>query len=340
MASPAESAMAKEVILCVDDDSGVLTSLRSLLENSLQHGQLIEIAESGSEALELIDELEREGQTLAVIIADYIMPGMKGDELLVQVHQRLPKVLTILLTGQSSLDGVKRAINEANLFRFLEKPWHNEDVVLTAQAALRAFRLDAELQRHVSELRRMNEQLELTVAQRTQELTQKNLELEQLAVTDCLTRLYNRLFLDRAMEREQAAAGRSGRGFALILVDVDCFKRINDSLGHQAGDAVLVALAQILQSRVRASDVVGRWGGEEFLIICPDTDLAGAQQMAETLRQRIEEFVFPQVGSCTASFGVSVCAPGESGSTAVARADQALYAAKQAGRNRVMLERA
>jgi diguanylate cyclase (GGDEF)-like protein len=332
--------MTREVILCVDDDSGVLTSLRSLLENSLQHGQLIEIAESGSEALELIDELEREGQTLAVIIADYIMPGMKGDELLVRVHQRLPDALTILLTGQSSLDGVKRAINEANLFRFLEKPWHNDDVVLTAQAALRAFRLHADLQHHVSELGRMNEQLELTVAQRTQELTQKNLELERLAVTDCLTRLYNRLFLDHTMEREQAAAGRSGRGFALILVDVDCFKRINDSLGHQAGDAVLVALAQILQSRARGSDVVGRWGGEEFLIICPDTDLDGAQQMAETLRQRIEEFAFPQVEACTASFGVSVCAPGESGSAAVARADKALYAAKEAGRNRVMLGRA
>ncbi|MEJ6001442.1 GGDEF domain-containing response regulator [Paucibacter soli] len=329
--------MGQEVILCVDDDGGVLTSLRSLLGKNLLHGQVIEIAESGAEALELIDEIEREGQTLAVIIADYIMPGMKGDELLVRVHRRMPDALTIMLTGQSNLDGVKRAINEANLFRFLEKPWHNEDVVLTVQAALRAFRLNAELQRHVQELRRMNEELEQTVAERTQELVEKNRELEQLAVTDRLTKLYNRLFLDRVLEREFASAGRSGRSFALILMDIDRFKRVNDTYGHHVGDEVLIALAQILQVRIRASDVVGRWGGEEFLVICPDTDLAGGQQVAENLRQRIEEHVFAHVGHCSASFGVAAYARGDTIAAVERRADQALYAAKTHGRNRVEL---
>jgi diguanylate cyclase (GGDEF)-like protein len=262
---------------------------------------------------------------------------MKGDELLVRVHRRLPEVVTIMLTGQSNLDGVKRAINEANLFRFLEKPWHNEDVVLTTQAALRAFQLNAELQRHVQELRRMNEELEQTVADRTQELVEKNRELEQLAVTDRLTKLYNRLFLDRVLEREFAAAGRNGRSFALILLDIDRFKRVNDTYGHHVGDEVLITLAQILQVRVRASDVVGRWGGEEFLIICPDTDLAGGQQVAENLRQRIEEQRFPHVERCTASFGVAVYTPGDTIAAVEARADKALYAAKEHGRNRVEL---
>lgn len=327
--------MAQEVILCVDDDSGVLTSLRSLLSKNLLHGQLIEIAESGAEALELIDEMERDGQTLAVIVADYIMPGMKGDELLVRVHQRLPDVVTIMLTGQSNLEGVKRAINEAKLFRFLEKPWHNEDVVLTTQAALRAFQLNAELQRHVQELRRMNEELEQTVAERTRELVEKNRELEELSVTDRLTRLYNRLFLDRVLEREFAAAGRTGRSFALILLDLDRFKRVNDTYGHHVGDEVLITLAQILQVRVRASDVVGRWGGEEFLVVCPDTDAQGAMQVAENLRQRIEAQEFPGVQHCTGSFGVAVYQPGDTIAAVEARADKALYAAKAQGRNRV-----
>jgi diguanylate cyclase (GGDEF)-like protein len=329
--------MSKQVILCVDDDSGVLMSLRSLLAKSLVNGQVVEIAQSGEEALEILDELAQGEDQLALIIADYIMPGMRGDELLVQVHQREPDALTIMLTGQSDLGGVKRAINEAKLFRFLEKPWHNEDIRLTVQAALRAFQLDADLRRHVLELQRLNEQLELTVAQRTAELVEKNRELEALSVTDRLTRLYNRLFLDRVLEREFAAVERSGRSFALILLDIDKFKQVNDSFGHHAGDAVLVALAEILRERVRGSDVAGRWGGEEFLVICPDTDLSGAAQAAETLRRRIEGFAFPRVGQCTASFGVAAYLPGDTSASVGERADQALYAAKAGGRNRVML---
>ena len=328
--------MGKEVILCVDDDSGVLTSLRSLLGKNLQHGQVIEIAESGAEALDLIDELEKDEQQLALIIADYIMPGMKGDELLVQVHRRMPQTQTIMLTGQSNLDGVKRAINEARLFRFLEKPWHNEDVLLTVNAALQTYHLNAELQRHMHELSRLNEDLEKTVSQRTQELVEKNLELEQLSVTDRLTRLYNRLFLDRVLEREFAAAGRKSRCFSLILMDIDRFKRVNDTFGHHSGDQVLISLALILQQRVRGSDVVGRWGGEEFLIICPDTELAGALQMAENLRLSIAAHDFPHVGACSASFGAASYLPGDTIAAVETRADKALYAAKQGGRNRVM----
>ncbi|MDC8771233.1 GGDEF domain-containing response regulator [Roseateles albus] len=329
--------MSRQVILCVDDDSSVLMSLRSVLAKSLVDGQVLEIAQSGEEALEILDELAQGEDQLALIIADYIMPGMRGDELLVQVHQRVPDALTIMLTGQSDLDGVKRAINEAKLFRFLQKPWHNEDIRLTVQAALRAFQMDVDLRRHVHELQRLNEQLELTVAQRTAELVEKNRELETLSVTDRLTRLYNRLFLDRVLEREFATVERSGRGFALILLDIDKFKLVNDSFGHHAGDAVLVALAEILRERVRGSDVAGRWGGEEFLVICPDTDLNGAAQAAETLRRRIEGFVFPHVGQCTASFGVAAYVPGDTSASVGERADRALYAAKAGGRNRVML---
>ena len=327
--------MAKEVILCVDDDSSVLNALRSLLSRTLVDGQMIELAQSGEEALEIIDELVQSGMTVALVIADYIMPGMRGDELLVRVHERLPEALTIMLTGQSDLSGVMRAINEAKLFRFLEKPWLNEDIKLTVQTAMLAFQLGADLRRNVLELSRVNAQLEQTVAERTAELVEKIQELEHLAVTDRLTGLYNRLFLDQVMEREFAAVARKGRGLAIILIDIDKFKRVNDGFGHHAGDAVLVAFAQILQERVRASDVVGRWGGEEFLLICSDTDLAGAARAAETLRQRVAASDFPSIGSCTASFGVAAYQAGDTVLTLAARADKALYAAKAGGRNRV-----
>lgn len=130
------------VILCVDDDATVLQALRTLLSKHLGRDQVVEIAESGDEALELLAELQSEGRPLAVLISDFVMPGMKGDELLARCHARSPGTVKIMLTGQSSLDGVKRAINEADLYRFLEKPFNNADLVLTAREADRRFQLE------------------------------------------------------------------------------------------------------------------------------------------------------------------------------------------------------
>lgn len=328
--------MADETILFVDDDSSVLNALRTLLGRRLKNNRMIEIAESADEALEIVEELAQQSGELAVIVADYIMPGMKGDELLVEVHRRSPKTMTVMLTGQSDMHGVKRAINEANLFRFLEKPWQNDDIVLTLQAALNTYELDRELQRHIVALRHMNEELEATVAERTQELVQKNQELERLSITDRLTGLYNRLFLDRTLEHEFASAGRHGGSFSIILLDIDHFKNVNDTYGHLAGDQVLTTIGQILKGRVRETDVAGRWGGEEFLVICPNTSLTAAAAVAETLRGKVEQQHFPVVGARTMSFGVASYRPGDTIITVEARADNALYAAKDGGRNRVM----
>ncbi len=320
-------------ILCVDDDSSVLSALRSLLGQCLEHDQLVEIAENGAEALEIIAELAEDGLELSVIIVDYIMPGMKGDELLVQVHELLPNTIKIMLTGQSDLNGVKRTINEANLFRFLEKPWQNEDIVLTVQAAIRAYELDHRLELQNQELQRINEELELIVGERTRQLVEKNKELEQLAVTDRLTGLYNRLFLDQVLEREFSTIGRHGTTFSLILLDIDHFKHVNDTYGHHAGDEVLKSISKILKESVRESDVVGRWGGEEFLILCPNTSHSDTLKIAEKLRLAIEQYDFASIGCRTASFGVASYQQGDTIATVEARADKALYLAKDKGRN-------
>ncbi|WP_215777847.1 diguanylate cyclase [Paludibacterium sp. B53371] len=330
--------MALDTILCVDDDSSVLHALRTLLSHHLPGHVVIEIAESGEEALELVDELAREGQPLTAVVADYIMPGMKGDELLIQVHARMPGTVTIMLTGQSDMQGVKRAINEANLFRFLEKPWQNEDIVLTIQAAIRTFALDRALKQQVEELARVNQALEATVAERTDELRRKNQELEQLAVTDTLTGLYNRLFVDQVLLQASATARRSGAPLSLVMLDIDHFKLVNDHYGHQVGDQVLQQFAQILRQQVRDSDVVARWGGEEFLIVCAGTPLDGALAAAEKWRRCVEDSVFAGGGHCTASFGVASWRDGDTVSSLLSRADQALYAAKQTGRNQVQAE--
>ena len=162
-----------------------------------------------------------------------------------------------------------------------------------------------------------------------------NRKLEQLSVTDRLTGLFNRMKLDEVLESEILRAPRASQAFSVIMIDVDYFKAVNDIHGHPIGDRVLVEVAQLLRAGTRTIDVVGRWGGEEFLIICPHTDNLGACQLAENLRQTLQDHRFPVVESKTASFGVASFHPGDTGKDVVARADAALYAAKAGGRNRV-----
>lgn len=166
-------------------------------------------------------------------------------------------------------------------------------------------------------------------------VAEANRELERLAATDRLTGLANRLRLDETLEREIYRAHRYVSPLSVILVDVDHFKAVNDSLGHAAGDAALAGIAGVLRARIRESDLVGRWGGEEFLIVSPGSGGEAARQLAEHLREAVAATALPRCGARTASFGVAECAGDDSPATLVARADSALYAAKHAGRNRV-----
>jgi DNA-binding NtrC family response regulator len=142
------------IILCVDDDLTVLQSLRTLLTKTVGLPCRVEIAESGREALEILDELRGEGLDVHVVISDFIMPSMRGDELLVRLHEKSPHMIKIMLTGQADFEGVKRVINEANLYRFLEKPFNNADLALTARSAVQARAREAALLARVDELER------------------------------------------------------------------------------------------------------------------------------------------------------------------------------------------
>lgn len=154
--------MTDGTILCVDDDPTVLTALRALL-GKLGQEFSVEIAESGDEALEIEADLRAHGQSLAVVISDFIMPGMRGDELLVRLHQQSPATIKIMLTGQSAFDGVKRAINQANLYRFLEKPFNNDDLLLTVKSACTAYTHERALKRQNEALMHLNADLEQMV---------------------------------------------------------------------------------------------------------------------------------------------------------------------------------
>jgi len=165
--------------------------------------------------------------------------------------------------------------------------------------------------------------------------------MESLAMTDALTRLPNRRRMRELLEAERVRCARDGHPFGVVLGDIDSFKNINDSRGHDCGDHVLAEVGVALRGVLRAQDSVARWGGEEFLFLLPDTDLRGAGVVAEKLRAAIAgaavNFAERNV-PVAMTFGVAVCTRGTSVEDAILRADRALYSGKHAGKNQVVLE--
>ncbi len=169
-------------------------------------------------------------------------------------------------------------------------------------------------------------------------LRQKSKELEKLSVTDALTNTYNRHKLDSDLNKEIARADRYANQLSLIMLDIDFFKGINDEFGHIAGDEILVAFAKLLRENLRDNDVLGRWGGEEFLIICSGIGATSTVSLAEKLRKLIDLHDFSPAQGITASFGVTEWKPSDTKESLVLKADKALYQAKREGRNRVCVE--
>jgi diguanylate cyclase (GGDEF)-like protein len=160
-------------------------------------------------------------------------------------------------------------------------------------------------------------------------------QLEALATTDTLTGMANRRHIEQLVKEASARADRYGEPVTMILCDVDHFKTINDLHGHQAGDQVLVEFSQRIRQHLRSCDSVARWGGEEFLILLPQTTLAAATTLAEHLRQRMADSPFADVGNLTASFGVAEHIRHETEAEWFRRVDDCLYDAKRGGRNQV-----
>ncbi len=172
------------------------------------------------------------------------------------------------------------------------------------------------------------------------ELVQKANELELLSKTDPLTGIYNRRYIIEKMEEERARFRRYGKPFSLIILDIDFFKRVNDNLGHDCGDYVLAEVARLLRQTLREQDCLARWGGEEFLILLPETDAAGSEVLAERLRAGVEERDFAYNGkrvSITLTMGICQFGEGITIDEAIRKADNALYEGKNQGRNCVVV---
>lgn len=179
---------------------------------------------------------------------------------------------------------------------------------------------------------------ETSAADAEKALIQANKKLAGLATTDPVTNLVNRRIILSRIEQEKNRMERGSKPFTLIMVDVDNFKQINDEYGHSGGDYVLVNLAEAISVTLRKQDEVARWGGDEFLIMLPETDVEGGAIVAEKIRARIIEtpFIYRELDiPVTITLGVGACEPGTGVGSCIRKADQALYAGKQAGKNRV-----
>jgi diguanylate cyclase (GGDEF)-like protein len=285
---------------------------RKLVERALSEEQFaIFFAKSGREAMSLFSEHQP-----SLVITDWMMPDLSGIELCEHIrHQTLQTyAYIIILTGITEKNKVVKGL-AAGADDYLTKPFHPEELLARVGVG-----------RRIIELHR--------------QIAAKNRLLEEMALTDSLTGLPNRRVLEDWAVRQVSGADRYGFDFWVIMADIDHFKVVNDTYGHEAGDAVLKRFAQILKTNTRLCDICARIGGEEFLIILTHTNQEGAVLAIERIRKHLETERFrfgPGETAITASFGVAkYCRhQAQDFTKLLAQADVALYSAKRNGRNRV-----
>jgi diguanylate cyclase (GGDEF)-like protein len=301
--------VGQQTKVLVADDSAVS---RKLVERTLSDKRYSLIfAKSGREALMLFAEHHPD-----VVIVDWMMPDCTGVEICRHIRSKPHASYSyiILLTGRSETKSVVEGL-AAGADDYLTKPFHHEELIARVEVGLRIIDLQREIEG-------------------------KNILLKELALTDALTSLPNRRAIEDWATRQLSGAARYGFSFWVTLADLDHFKNVNDTHGHDAGDTVLKAFSGILKSHSRQSDICGRIGGEEFLLALTHTTEDDAKRVIDRVRVELEATQFDfggKIFKVTASFGLA----GFVGTSApdfnrlVAQADAALYSAKRQGRNRL-----
>lgn len=301
--------MTADVTVLIADDSLVIRAVvRAHLE---EKGYAVVEAEDGIAAVERCATTRPD-----VVLLDIEMPGLDGYQVLARLKDapELRDIPVVFLTSRSGMDDVVAGL-EAGAHDYLRKPFEPQELVARVAAAAQVKKLQDQLR-------------------------QRNDELDRMTRTDALTGLFNRRHLDQELIRQYSIAYRNCTPIAVLLLDIDHFKNVNDTYGHPAGDFVLQEFGRRLGSEVRAGDIAGRWGGEEFLVVLPGADLPAALTVAE--RIRLATCLAPVVldGTQIALTVSGGCALGplDTPEELVARADAALYEAKVGGRNRTMAQ--
>jgi diguanylate cyclase (GGDEF)-like protein len=321
---PLELADGRPLEILVVDDDGM--QLRILERYLTRLGARVTSARDGREALQLA--LARAPQ---IVVADWIMPGMDGIELCRTLRRiKLGRdMYFVVLTGREEEDRFVEAF-DAGVDDYVVKPFNPKILLARMKAGKRIVELEHERELDKAKL-----------LKQTKEVSLLNRRFKGLAMTDLLTDLRNRRYAMERLTQEWQAGTRSARPLSLVAIDIDHFKQVNDTLGHDAGDLVLKETARILRGTVRVGDDAIRFGGEEFLVLCYGTTEEQASVCAERVRAAVEgnEVRGPGfVRRVTVSLGVAQRTPAmESVDDLLKAADEAAYAAKHGGRNRVVL---
>lgn len=312
--------MATKKLLIVDDSPSIRKSLYDTLEKAKIFSKILE-ADNGAKALDLLIK-----ERIDFVISDVMMPTLDGFKLLSIIRSQVKyrDLPVIFLTGQKeTFDRIKGLEIGAN--DYITKPFDPGELLARVKNLLKMKELKDELEEK-------NKQLEII-----------NKKLEELSITDTLTGIYNRRYFLERLNSEFARSKRYNICISLLMLDLDHFKQINDTYGHQKGDDVLQKVAEILKRNCRVHDIVARFGGEEFIMLLCQTDPEGAFIAAERTRKDIEDHQFAQRGEpsfkVTTSIGVSSCPDIRINNIndLIRAADVSLYEAKKQGRNRVVI---
>jgi two-component system cell cycle response regulator len=316
----------RRIIVAEDDESSRLLLVRQLE----RAGYEVTSCANGRQALSALRELGS-----AIVVADWNMPEMDGLELCqaVQEMRRLDAIgaaYFILLTAESDKEMIVRGL-EAGADDYLTKPYHQRELLARIHSGQRLYDLQIENWARRVELEQKNAELDVLASR-----------LEKQANTDALTGVANRRQLLTRLDEAWAQSTRGRRPLCVVIFDIDRFKGVNDAHGHAAGDSVLQAVASMCRAELRCYDVFGRFGGEEFLIVAPDTDMEGAAMLAERVRVRVSEAEIPIARGRTLSVTISLgcaarAAHHDSPHQLVCDADAMLYRAKAGGRNQVWI---
>lgn len=315
-------------ILVVEDDDTLQYHLTKILAEFFNN---LDFAIDGDDALQKYTAFYKtHSKFYDLVITDLSMPNRNGLDLCKQLVELNTLQFIIIMSAYSD---PKELINLINIgvCKFIQKPINRDNFFNTLVTVLDKLKKEYQLIEYSKHRESRNKSLENEL----RIINQEKVELRQLALKDKLTNLYNRHYMDEYLEKEFTAFKRHPKSLCIILLDIDNFKLINDNYGHIFGDKILIDIADILRKNVRSSDVIGRWGGEEFLIVAKETNMENALILADHLREIISKNIFHHKTTVTASFGIASCRHSLTIEETILQADKALYCAKVLGKNKV-----
>ena len=289
-------------ILYVEDEDSVREQLSKFIQRFCEE---LYVAKDGKEGLEFYKQ-----KSPNIVITDIKMPRMNGIDMIYAIKDINQDTPVIFTSAHSESNYFMEAI-ELQVEGYILKP-----IELKKLSSIINKIID-------NQIMKLNFLLQQEI-------------LKNMAFKDCLTGISNRQMFDEDLAREIKRFNREKNPLSMIMFDIDKFKILNDTHGHQVGDHILVAITKLISNNIRGTDMFARWGGEEFMLLLPNTDIKSATSLASSLRQKVQDYDFYNSLSITASFGVTEVTKEESIKSFIKRVDDALYKAKESGRNKVV----